>query len=619
MSKDSVEKYETKIREPNKQKLEDKNENITLSTIHKYFPQSINMYSNMQLSGIFEQICKDYLTKGSQYLLQLKRINGGESLKKFFILTIESAEYLFIDFSLSEETSEHFFKLTNHFSDDKFCLPKILYKTDTLAITELVKGDTLENISHGTVRYSALQNTYFKCIDWIINFKLNNCEFIDKQESFLQNKIFNRDKLLALINISNCNKYQNKVVKLIEEVYNTTNVYMSHNDFQFGNVMLDKSNNLKVIDYHDCNYNIEHYDIVSMLYSPKKYFSDKDREILIGYYFDKLGEANLLNQNNYASFISLIIKTAFIRLCRSLEMRFRKILIPRNKTFEVYAEIRKGLNVLKKLERYVDIYISDSLSSLLPNSDLVSIVLSAGKGTRMNTDLPKCSVKILEKPMVEYISDVLGNVACEKNIYIVGYKKNIITDIINKCSNENDYFIDQIVQLGTGHAVIQAIPLLEDNKTVIVIMGDMPVLTYLQIAQLYKTHQTTGAVSTAVSSKLKMKNSSGKIIRNTDGEFQKIVEVKDIDLLYNANDAEKIKEISEVNTGMYVFNSTYLKQYLLRLDCNNAQKEYYLTDIIRLQKDDCLKVDCVELAHMCEPTGANTMEELKLIEEFFKK
>ena len=165
--------------------------------------------------------------------------------------------------------------------------------------------------------------------------------------------------------------------------------------------------------------------------------------------------------------------------------------------------------------------------------------------------------------------------------------------------------------------MIQTIDELPDNKTIIVIMGDMPVLTFNSLLFILEQHAKSNAVTSAITSVLQIKNSSGKVLRNSDGSFNKIIDCADIDKLYSNEEATKIKMIKEVHTGMYVFNSTYLKKYLLKLNCSNAQNEYYLTDILELQKKDNLIVNCIKISHACEPTGANTREELFLIEKHF--
>lgn len=595
-----------------KRKLEEADERHALDLLYnnvldKY---ACKIYSSVTRDDIFKNICDQYKNKNA-CLPQLKIIQGGESFKKFFKLTVDDVDYLLIDFSLAEEDADHFVNITNYYSDPKFCLPKIHYNKDNLVITNFVNGKTIEQMNNSTVRHRLMKCINLSCIDWIINFKKTECDLIKKEDSVQFWKDESKEKLSSLINISKQNAYLTKANNLVEEIYTKSNICMCHNDFMFANIMWDDiENSIKIIDYHDCSYNVEHYDIVSFLYTPKKYFSDKDRELLLGYYYD-----NLDIKPEYTAFISNIVKIAYVRIARSMDLRFKKFLSGNN-SLQLLIEIRRGLNYMKSLESYIDIHIADNLMKLLPENNICSISLCAGFGKRMGGDQPKCASQILGIPMIEYISNSLNSFACDKNIYVVGYKKQVMQDIIKSCS-ENYIFVDQDQQLGTGHAVIQTIPHLKDGQTCFVIMGDMPVITTELLMTAYSKHIESKAISTVISANLKGINMNGKIIKDEHGNFDQILEYKDIDLLYSPEEAKYLKEKKEVNTGLYVFETTELKKYLLKLDNKNAQNEYYLTDIIKLQKNDNLKVICVLLENLCEPTGANTQNELLKIEEVF--
>lgn len=557
---------------------------------------------------LFQTICQNYPSTPSSNLYNITRIEAGESAKKFYKI---NNQYLLIDFEHSEENAQHFCNLTSWYCAPNYMFPKVLYSHENLVITEFTNGFTLEQLILNTVRYKVLDIQYKKCINWICDFSKTQCPHV-KIDSWKDAMEFNKSKLLNLVRISAHDELIAKAEALIDELYEGPKV-MTHNDFHVGNIMLDNTDCLNIIDYHDMSYNIEHYDIVSLLYNPKKYFNDAQIEGYLRYYWEKLCVGR---DETYENFVWGIKKIAFLRLARSLEMRFCKL---QRLGFDekTHFEIARGLNHLEKLEKYVGLNITCSLRNLICESNLISVVLCAGKGTRMRTEMPKCSVPILDVPMIQYVSNVLMNIPCDKNIYVVGYKKDVMEQIIGECKNVNDYFVEQNPQLGTGHAVIQAVPLIPDGKIAIVIMGDMPVLTSGQIFGAIKQHKESGAVTSAISSKLSMENTSGKVVRDANGDFVKLVEVKDIDVLYSKEEAELIKKINEVSTGIFIFNSECLKKYLVKLDCENAQNEYYLTDIIKLQKTDGLKVGCIQINHVCEPTGANTPEEIQMIEKVF--
>lgn len=552
----------------------------------------------------------------------IKNIEAGASDKILYLFGINNFKYLLIDFSLSDESAEHFYNLTINCPNELFYFPKVYYFKDNYVITEYVNNSlTLDIFFNQTVKYKLVSDILYKCVDWIIEFKNYkfNDEILLKLSSVSNNKKISMNNLKELINLSNdsknLNNYEKEINNLLDMLYDDKKIKLCHNDFHIGNIMIDLNNDLKIIDYHDCGYNTEHYDIVALLFHPKKYLSKNTKENLLKYYFEKSQLKNNLEEN-YDEFKINIYKTAFLRLTRSLLLRFKNL---KNNidNLKFILEIRRGLLELESLESYVNIHISSNLYKMIPNNNLINVVLCAGKGTRMRSDLPKCAEKILNKPMIEYISDIINMSASEKNIYVVGYKKEIMIDIIKKCSPYNDIFVNQENQLGTGHAMIQTINELPDNKTVLVIMGDMPVLTFNSLLAILEYHSKSKAITTAITSELKVNNSSGKVLRNSDGSFNKIVDCSDIDKLYSKEDAIKIKMIKEVHTGMYVFDSTYLKKYLLKLNCSNSQNEYYLTDILELQKKDNLLVECFKISHACEPTGANTREELFAIEQNF--
>ena len=606
-----------------KKKLEEKN-CVCIKAL--CFGKELDSENN--INNLFDKIYYCYLINNDTnnntngYLNCLEKINGGESLKKLFKLTIGSNNYLFADFADAVETAEDFVVVSNHFKDEKYCLPKIYYHRGNIVISEYVEK-TLGNIICTTVKHCLIKTIYLQSIDWIINFKQSNFQSKNKTQSLEISKQIHLDVINKLFTYANVNNQYNltKVKHFIDQVYSETNCFC-HNNFQIMNILwLDSEQSIKIIDYQDCGYNIEHYDVVSLIYSLKTYLTEIERCTLLSYYYEKLN-----CMYSYEHFISIIIKTEFVRVCKSLEVRFRKFMNG-NVDLLLLIEIRRGLAYISQIESYIGISISSDLEKLLPENNIVSIVLCAGKGTRMLTDLPKCAVNILDKPMITYVSNTLNTIRANKNIYVVGYKKESVINIINNYSESSTtVFVNQDQLMGTGHAVIQAIPQIKDNKIVIVAMGDMPTLTQSILNNLLHLHNTSFATSTIVT-KVFINNKtneqsniqSGRIIRNKKtNEFEKIVEAKDIFFLPDL-EAEHVRTITEVNTGIYVFNSTELKKYLLKLDNKNAQNEYYLTDIFKLQKLDGHKIECFTVTDLVEPSGANTPEELKQIEMIFSE
>jgi len=234
-------------------------------------------------------------------------------------------------------------------------------------------------------------------------------------------------------------------------------------------------------------------------------------------------------------------------------------------------------------------------------SDFVTLIMAAGKGTRMKSDLPKVLHKINGRPMVHYVIDLAKKLHSEKIILIIGHKKELVEQA---CADMGVEFVVQSPQLGTGHAVQQAEPLLKDFPgDVLVLSGDVPLLTDQTLRMLLESHQKSGAVATLLTSELDDPTGYGRIIRDETGFVKKIVEHKDAG-------PEELK-VNEINVGIYVFRSPDLFAALKQIDNNNAQGEYYLPDVIPLFIRDGKKVNAVKTPNFDETRGINTVEQLK--------
>jgi len=234
-----------------------------------------------------------------------------------------------------------------------------------------------------------------------------------------------------------------------------------------------------------------------------------------------------------------------------------------------------------------------------------AIVLAAGKGVRMKSDLPKVFHKILGKPVLSYVLDAVEGFGFDRVYLIVGHKANVIRDYYQ---SEDVIFVEQKERLGTGHAVMQVGPQLKDvDGTTVVLAGDMPLISSQTINELVAFHKKMNAKATVLTAMAKEPFGYGRIVRDESGQIVKIAEEKD------ANPDEK--KIDEINTGIYCFDNRTLFLALKELKPENAQKEYYLTDTIRILKEKGLPV----FAHLCErpleAMGINTQDELRAVEK----
>lgn len=233
--------------------------------------------------------------------------------------------------------------------------------------------------------------------------------------------------------------------------------------------------------------------------------------------------------------------------------------------------------------------------------EIKSVILAAGKGTRMKSDTPKVLHKIFEKPLLGYVLDNVKNITTE-NFVIVGHHAEEVTEFVNKNYN-NAKAILQSPQLGTGHAVSMVCPELENfDGQVIILCGDTPLITEATLKQFVEYHNSNNSDLTVMSTIFENPTNYGRIIRDTDNTLKYIVEEKDA--------TPNEKEVKEVNAGIYCLNWRKIKPAFSQLTSNNAQGEYYLTDIIAWGKKNNLNVNAFILENSDEIYGINSRKNL---------
>ncbi|WP_034526574.1 bifunctional UDP-N-acetylglucosamine diphosphorylase/glucosamine-1-phosphate N-acetyltransferase GlmU [Secundilactobacillus oryzae] len=223
-----------------------------------------------------------------------------------------------------------------------------------------------------------------------------------------------------------------------------------------------------------------------------------------------------------------------------------------------------------------------------------TIILAAGKGTRMKSKLYKVLHKVCGMPMVEHVLTEVQKTQIDEIVTVVGFGAE---DVKATLGDRSEYVLQE-KQLGTGHAVMQTEPLLKDKEgTTLVISGDTPLFTAETLSNLFEFHDAKKAVATVLTSIAPDPTGYGRIVRNKLGIVEKIVEQKD------ATDAEK--EIAEINTGVYVFDNQALFRALHETNNENAQGEYYLTDVIEILKNQGDTVAAYTMSDFDESMGVN--------------
>ncbi len=222
------------------------------------------------------------------------------------------------------------------------------------------------------------------------------------------------------------------------------------------------------------------------------------------------------------------------------------------------------------------------------------IVLAAGQGTRMKSKLYKVLHPVCGKPMVQHVVSQATKLQPEKMITIVGFGAEKVKD---QLQDQTEYVL-QAEQLGTGHAVLQTKDLLAGKEgTTVILSGDAPLLTAETLEALFSDHQKENRGATILSAIAPDATGYGRIIRNDAGEVIKIVEQKDTN--------EEEAAIKEINTGTYCFDNALLFEALDQITTNNAQNEYYLTDVIEIMRYAGKKVGAYVMANFDESMGVN--------------
>lgn len=241
-------------------------------------------------------------------------------------------------------------------------------------------------------------------------------------------------------------------------------------------------------------------------------------------------------------------------------------------------------------------------------SDLLAVILAAGKGTRMKSTLPKVLHKIGGKPMVQHVLDAAHMAGAKKKVVVVGFG----AECVEAALGAQTEFVVQAQQLGTGHAVMQAGELLQDFVgTVMVLCGDTPLLTGETLGKLFAEHQAEGASATVLTAHMTDPTGYGRVIRDASGQVLKIVEQKDAD--------SRELAVNEINTGIYCFERAALFDALKNTNCNNMQGEYYLTDVIGILAKGLTKVWAVQVGDFQETLGINSRMQLAEAEKIVRK
>lgn len=237
-----------------------------------------------------------------------------------------------------------------------------------------------------------------------------------------------------------------------------------------------------------------------------------------------------------------------------------------------------------------------------------AVVLAAGKGTRMNSDLPKVLHEVAGKPLLGHVLDTVAQVGIDHTVVVVGHKAELVRET---CGGSDLDFVLQEPQLGTGHAVQVAIPALREGGYCVVLAGDVPLLRASTLQNLVDGTIGSGAAAVVLTCVVDDAGAYGRIVKNAAGQVQKIVEAKDAS-------AEELA-VGEYNTGVFCFRTDQMIEALGSLTTNNKQGEYYLTDTVAYLVGQGRPVGAVVTTDPGEVVGINTVAELSEAEDILAR
>ncbi|MEM1444723.1 MAG: NTP transferase domain-containing protein [Planctomycetota bacterium] len=247
---------------------------------------------------------------------------------------------------------------------------------------------------------------------------------------------------------------------------------------------------------------------------------------------------------------------------------------------------------------------------------VAAVLLAAGKGTRMDSDLPKVLHEVAGKPMVRWVIDACRAAGVTRVVVVVGYREDLVREALQ--DEPNVAFATQSEQLGTGHAAAMAEEALADfTGDVFVLCGDMPLIRPHILDELLATHRTRSAAATLATAVLQDPTGYGRVIRETPsgggdgGGFDRIVEQKDA--------TPEQLAVREVNPSYYCFKAPELFDALKRVSSDNAQGEYYLTDVPGLLKQDGKPVALLDAVPESDVLGINTLDDLKTVDTVMRQ
>ena len=240
---------------------------------------------------------------------------------------------------------------------------------------------------------------------------------------------------------------------------------------------------------------------------------------------------------------------------------------------------------------------------------IATIILAAGKGTRMDSEIPKVLHKLNNKSLIKRVIDTSLQLKPLKIIVVIGYKKELIKEELSSYQ-EIEYAV-QLEQKGTGHAVKMCFEHLKEfSGDVLILSGDVPLISMDTLKSLIDAKKKNNAEAAILTATMSIPTGYGRVIRKNNLLYN-IVEHKDCD--------DEELNIKEINAGIYLVNNAYLKKYIPKISNQNNQNEYYLPDIFNFMIKDNIKIAIHEISNVNEISGINNKEQLSDLSRYIEK
>lgn len=397
------------------------------------------------------------------------------------------------------------------------------------------------------------------------------------------------------------------LVESISESINRDPIFC-HRDYQIRNVMITDDYECSIIDTQDMCMGPIGFDLACLLYDSNTLdMTAITRELLCYRYYDRLRE---LITESFESFMNKIRIMGLLRILKSYGVHSKYYIRDKREIS------RKSIENNKILLNELTLDYFPELHQIMKQQGrhLVPVILAAGKGSRMKSQLPKTLCEINGKPMLFYILDQIMETNPVSIIIVVGHKKEqIIHKVTSEYPFKNIQFVTQDKMLGTAHALIQTTPILQDlqeNTDVLVLYGDKPCILQSTIKSLLQTYYKSESDACLLTYNGPTSTTKcGRIIRNSKDEIIQIYE-----------DPSEMFPSNEFNGGVQVYRKSSLVKYLPQIGVGNAQGEYYLPDIVKLMVNDGKHVTNIVLppTNAFELFNVNTPEDLAKAAEYLK-